>query len=363
MSDRAIGALEEARELLEESPTQALKRLPAAGALPPALRVERDFIAAEAWRERGFFGKSRPLYARVLKRVRPLEDPALWIEAALGAASALRSVGEHWAAAVLLRRAAELARKTRIHRAYAGRLELESALVDRAAERYGPALKVLRPLLRRAKARKEYREAAFLLWAIGGAERFQGKLKEAEASFSESMKLARLAKDPIGAGYAMFGLAGAARVRGRLRDSERFYAKAGALFAKTDDAFAQAYAYCGRANALRQLGRLDEAERSYRKSRGIYATLGDPIDLAYVDWGLGEIALKRGDPKGALPFLEKAESAFRKGAETRGRVLADLSRARAQHALGRTALGESLFAGAVALARKNKIHTHLEAYT
>ena len=363
MSHRAIAALEEARELLEESPVRAIRRVPAASSLPMALRAERDFIEAEAWRARGYFGKAQPLYTRVLKKTRPAEDPALWIEAALGSASGLRSTGEHRVAASLLAQALALAKKTKILRAYADRLELESALVDRAAERYTASLKVFRAKLQGAVAHREWQEAGFLLWAIGGAQRFQGKLKDAQMSFTESHRYALRAGDAIGAGYALFGLGGATRVRGKLKESEQHYSKAGALFAKTEDDFAKAYAFCGRANALRQLGRLQEAERSYAKSRIIYAKLGDPIDLAYVDWGLGEIALKRGRAKDALPHLKKAEHGFTQGGETRGAVLVWISTARAYHALGRTAEGEALFTKAVTLARKSRIHTHLESYT
>ncbi len=363
MADRSLSALEEARDLLEENATAALRRLPSASELPKPLRSERDFIAAEAWRSRGYFGKAAALYSRALKNTSTQEDPALWIEAALGYASGLRSVGGHPAAMSLLKQASILARKSGILRAYSDRLELESALVDRAAERYPQSLKYFRTRLKRAKKQASWQEAAFLLWAIGGAQRFQGKLKEAAASFSESLKLARRAHDPIGAGYALFGLGGATRVMGKLAESERLYAKAGEVFAKTDDDFAKAYAFCGRANALRQLGRLTEAERSYARSRIIYAKLGDPIDLAYVDWGLGEIALKRGNARGALTPLKKAERGFTEGGETRGAVLSWISTARALHSLGRTREAEGLFEKAFRLARKSRIHTHLESYT
>ncbi|PIP82957.1 MAG: hypothetical protein COR54_12120 [Elusimicrobia bacterium CG22_combo_CG10-13_8_21_14_all_63_91] len=363
MSDRVLAALEEARDLLEGDASAALRRLPPPAALPAALRPERDFLAAEAWREKGYFGKAQALYRRSLARIRPKEDPALWVEAALGSASGLRSVGDHDGAAKHLARAKELAKSTGILRPYAGRLELESALVDRAAERYAAALKVLRPRLRKALARREWREAAFLCWAIGGCERFRGRLKDSEDAFRKSLSCAAKAGDPIGRGYALFGLGGTTRVRGKLAEAEKLYANAGRLFAATDDDFAKAYAFCGRANALRQQGRLAEAEKSYRKSHAIYSQLGDPVDLAYVDWGLGEILLKRGQIKAALPPLMKADAGFAKGKETRGEVLAKMSLARALHALGKTSRAEKLFGAAVKMARAARIHTHLEFYT
>ena len=321
------------------------------------MSARTDFERAEALRESGYFARSEALYASVLRRCRSSQDAELRAEAALGSALGLRAVGDTKGAAARLTDARRAAKAAGVD--MSDRLGLEEALVLRAAEKYDEALKRLKPRLRGADAE----EAAFLWWAIGGCYRFQGRLGESVAAFRKSMALAAKAGDRAGRGYALFGLAGAVRVKGDAAASDRFYRQAGRLFEGTGDDFGRAYAACGGANALRQLGRLDEAERGYRKAYRIYAGLGDPVDLAYVDWGWGEVHLKRGELKPALKRFAAAEKAFRAGHETRGVVLCLHSRARCLHSLGRTAEAERLFSEGVTLARRAKIHTHLESFT
>lgn len=313
-----------------------------------------DFDRAEAFRESGYFAKAEALYKSVLLRS---SESALRAEASLGSALGLRAVGDTKGAAARLKDARRAAKAAGL--GLADRIDLEEALVLRAAEKYDEALKRLMPRLRGA----DTEEAAFLWWAVGGCYRFQGRLMDSVAAFRKSMALAAKAGDTVGRGYALFGLAGAVRVRGDAKASDKFYREAGRLFEGTGDDFGRAYAACGGANALRQLGRLDEAEKGYRRAYRIYAGLGDPVDLAYVDWGWGEVHLKRGEVRQALKRFTAAEKAFRAGRETRGVVLCLHSRARALHAQGATAQAERLFSEGVALARRAKIHTHLESFT
>ena len=318
------------------------------------MNARRDLGRADALREAGYFAKSEALYKSVL---RGSADAALRAEASLGSALGLRAVGDTKGAAARLKDARRAAKAAGLD--LADRIDLEEALVLRAAEKYGEALKRLKPRLRGADAE----EAAFLWWAIGGCYRFQGRLSDAVAAFRKSMALAAKARDKVGRGYALFGLAGAVRVKGDAKASDKHYREAGRLFEGTGDDFGRAYAACGGANALRQLGRLAEAERGYRRAYGIYAGLGDPVDLAYVDWGWGEVHLKRGELAPALKRFAAAEKAFRSGHETRGVVLCLHSRARALHAQGQTSQAERLFSEGVSLARRAKIHTHLESFT
>lgn len=314
----------------------------------------RDFDRAEALRESGYFAKAEALYKSVL---RTTADLSLRAEASLGSALGLRAVGDTKGAAARLKDARGAAKAAGLD--LDDRIDLEEALVLRAAERYDEALILLKPRFRGA----DTEEAAFLWWAVGGCYRFQGRLSDSVAAFRKSAALATKAGDKVGRGYALFGLAGAVRVQGDAKASDKFYREAGRLFEGTGDDFGRAYAACGGANALRQLGLLDEAERGYRKAYGLYAGLGDPVDLAYVDWGWGEVHLKRGELAPALKRFASAEKAFRAGHETRGVVLCLHSRARAYHALGRTSEAERLFAEGVLLAKRAKIHTHLESFT
>lgn len=360
--DRAIDRLEEARSWVNEAPALALRRLPRRADLPAALRAERDFLEAEARRATGCFKDAEALYSRVLSRLRPADDPPLWTEASLGSAAGLRCLGNVSAARARLKAAESACRRAGI-RAYERPLRLERALVDRAAGRFDRSVRELWSLLRGALDRGASAEAAFILWAIGGAERFQGNLEEAEGAFVCSFALARSAKDKGGMGYAWLGLGGVTRVQGRFERSRACYAEAGRIFKGSDDLFAQAYAACGLGNAHRRLGRPEEAIRLYKQARKLYSRMGDEADLSYVDWGVGEALLSLGETAKAVGPLRGALEGFRKCGEARGRVLASISLAQALHALGETTEGERLFAAAYRLARKSGLHTHLERFT
>ncbi len=324
--------------------------------MPPGLSSTLE--RADALRGRGFFLRAETLYSRILRRSE--KGSSLWLEAALGSAAGLRALGKVKQASALLGRAAPLARR---HPWAREALELERVMVLRAAGGYEQSVKKLSALLRRARQGRRLDEAAYLLWAMGGALRFQGRLGDSLSAFRRSLSLARRIQDPVAAGYALFGLGGTARILGRLKDSERFYARAKAVFDDTDDLFGKAYAHCGLANALRQGGRLREAERLYRKAYFLYKSLEDEVDLAYVDWGMGKIHLQRGELSAALSRLKAAHEAFSKGGETRGEVLALNAIAQALHAAGKTAEAERKFDAAVRLARRHRLHAHLEVFT
>ena len=327
-----------------------------------ALKPERDFLRAEGLRARGFFNKAIALYGRVLSASNALADPVLWVEAACAEAAARRGLGDAKGARARLRRAKLLSARPGL-RSFRRKIELEDALVDRAQGSYARAVRRLDRLLKGSLAGKDWEEAAFILWALGGAFRFQGGLKASRNAFSKSLALARRAGDPTGEGYALFGLGGVSRVMGRLEESARHYSRALRAFEGTDDIFAKAYAQCGFANALRQLGRLREAERRYLVARRLYSRIEDEPDLAYVEWGLGKICLQRGELSRAAKLLGRASALFAKHKETRGMVLADVALAQALHAGGKTRLAESLFEKAVRLARRRRIHAHLEVFT
>ena len=352
--------IERAREALEAGRLrEAIRLLPRASRVPAPLRPERDLIEAEALRGQGYFARAEAIYRRLLK-ARPSGDPVLWLEAALGSASGLRSVGRAAEASRILDEAGRIARRERWARA---RIRLERALVARAEGRWSAALAELNDMLQAALGAADRQQASFLTWAVGGALRFSGDLAGARRSFERSLGLARRARDASAEGYALFGLGGVTRILGRLRESERFYSRAMRAFTGTEDLFAQAYAHCGLANSLRQQGRRGEAERHYRLAHRLYSKLGDEVDLAYVDWGLGKLRLDQGRVTQASKFLELAMGAFRRGGELRGECLSELALAQVQHARGRVAAAEALFDRAVRRAKAGGLHTHLEVFT
>ncbi|MBI3548340.1 MAG: tetratricopeptide repeat protein [Elusimicrobia bacterium] len=357
----AVDTLEAAKELLEQGDAVGALRRLGSGSIPGFLREEADFLAAEAWRSRGFFGRAEALYRKTLGRPAKL-DPPLRVEAALGSAAGLRSVGEVPAARRRLADAVRTARVSRL-RAYARAIELEDALIDRAAGAYGKSLGKLSAILRTATAERDWAKASFVLWAMGGAFRFKGELAASRAAFERSLSLAGRAGDVSAKGYALFGLGGVTRIMGRLKESATFYRRAARVFRGTQDVFGLAYAECGYANALRQVGRWAEAERRYKRAHFLYSQLGDEPDLGYVDWGLGQVYLRRGDLRRATASFLSALSLFKRHHEERGTALSELSLSHAYHALGRTAAAERLFDAARDRSRRNGLHAHLEIYT
>lgn len=323
--------------------------------------AERDLELAESLRAQGFFVRSARLYRRVLAATRRAE-PDLWLDASLGLAAGLRSLGETGEARARARVALTQARRLGRGDAVEA-LALELALIDRAEGRFARALPALARILARFRARGDGEGAAFALWALGGARRFAGDLAGSERDFRASLAAAARADDDAGQAYALFGLGGITRIRGDLAASERCYAEAGRRLSRTDDLFGRAYAACGLANALRQQGRLREAERLYRRSHALYSRIGDPVDLAYVDWGLGKVLLQTGRLREANDRLRRALRAFEKGREARGVTLSLLALAGLRHARGRTAEGERLFEQARRAARRAGLRTHLEHFT
>lgn len=106
-----------------------------------------------------------------------------------------------------------------------------------------------------------------------------------------------------------------------------------------------------------------QAEGLYRKAHVLYSSLGDEPDLAYVDWGLGQVHLQRGELNEAVRRLGRALELFERNDEARGIVLSRVALAQALHASGKTARAETLFESAVRLARHAGIHAHLEIFT
>jgi tetratricopeptide (TPR) repeat protein len=348
--------LEEARELLGRGRPDAAARLLDAD-FPEALLGEKALLRGDAFRDQGYFRKAQECYRRSLKAAAP-EERDIVLGAQLGLARCARSLGEIRDAAAAMKAARKAARGG--HRET---LALEDALVLRAAGKYKAALKGLAPLLAGARRAKDWSAVGYLLWATGGARRFDGDLAGSHRDFKDSLAAFKRAGDSEGASYALFGLGGIARVRGLFAEAKAAYAAAGKLLAGGPDVFGRAYAHCGLANVLRQLGELDEAERNYHKSYALYAQLDDRVDLAYVDWGLGQVFQRRGAAAHAEMHYRAALKAFSAGGEHRGEAMSLKSLAEVLHVRGRSAEAERLFDKAVSVARRAGLKAHLETYT
>ncbi len=317
------------------------------------------FSEAEKFRAQGLFSKALPAY---LSAVKSSQDPSLRFDAFLSLASIARSLGD-------IPGAREYIQKARLEMKRAGRtdekefVDLEETLIDRADGKYQKSVQRLRVFFKRRLAEKDFQACGFIEWAIGGALRFSGRLKESEKAYDRSFAFAKKAHDGDGQIYALLGLGGVCRIQGKLSDSEKHYRKAKNLLSQSADLFAKAYAYCGLGNALRQKGLYLEAGELYLKSRSLYRKLGDAADLGYVEWGLARVNMQKGDLKAARGFLNRALVLFGRSRENRGLVLAQMSLSQVLHAGGETARGEALFQKAVKLSLKSGLTAHLEPFT
>lgn len=326
----------------------------------PALeRPQADYLKAEVLRGQGYFAQAAVLYGGVLKKVAPLEDPVLYVETALSLCGTLHSLGRIAEARRALAGAASAARRLGL-KDFDRPIRLEGLMLERAAGDYPKAVAGLRSEFKRTR---DLREQGYLLWALGGALRFSGRLAESQRAFEDSRRRYLRSGDALGAGYAECGLGGVSRIRGRHPEARSHYARALAFFERTEDVFGAAYGHCGLANVLRQLGDWRGAEAHYLKAHRLYSGLGDVPDLGYVEWGLAKVMEKTGRLPEARRRLRRALPMFASHGEKRGEALTLLAQAQVEHALGRSAAAEALFDRAVATARRAGLKAHLEAYT
>lgn len=320
---------------------------------------QKRFALAEKYRAQGLFAKALPSYQEALKGNL---EPSLRFESYLGLASICRSLGEIRQAVSWIKAARNEQKRSRLKEG-AEALELEDILVERAAGQYERSLKRLQSFFKRRFAEKDWQACGFVKWAMGGALRFSGNLKDSQKAYQDSLHFAQKAGDGDGKIYALLGLGGVCRIQGKIAESARHYRLAGRSLLKSEDLFAKAYAFCGLGNALRQMGELDEAKGLYQKSRILYQKLGDAADLGYVEWGLAQIDMNKGRLDQAEKNLMRAMPLFKKADEKRGLVLTQMSLARVWHARGKTASARSLFDQAVRLSKSSGLSAHLESFT
>ncbi|HOW90532.1 MAG TPA: tetratricopeptide repeat protein, partial [Elusimicrobiales bacterium] len=316
------------------------------------------YLHGEAWRLKGVFERAIASYGTAVTKGLP--DAGALCRALIRTAACHRALGHEKQAFAFARAAAALSARAPELRAEA---ELELAMALRLKGDFSRAGTMLERLLRGYTREGDDGAAAFILWALGGLYRLEGRYKDSIKAFRLSMARARKDKDRAAEGYALFGLGGVLRVAGFMATARGAYVRARALFSGTSDVFARAYAECGLANVLRQQGELEAALKGYRRAHALYSSIGDRPDLGFVEWGLGEVYKRRGEFRRAMAAFRKARKLFDGNSEPRGEVLSELSMANLHYLKGRTAEADSLYFRAVAKAKKHGLHTYLETFT
>ena len=355
-----IEELEKTADLVEEGKSEeAFKALKAIRrSASKGFEGRWYYLYGEAWRLKGIFDKAIAAYGTALMRGLPAAE--FFCQALIKTAACHRALGYEKQAFTFSEAAIKAAAKAPALKREA---ELELAMAHRLKGDFKKAGAMLERLLRAYLKENDYGAAAFILWALGGLYRLEGRYGLAIESFKLSAAYAVRDHDNSARGYALFGLGGVLRVAGFMAPARAAYVQARKLFLKTEDTFARAYAECGLANVLRQLGELDAAFKGYRRAHRLYSAIGDKPDLGFVEWGLGEVYKKRGEFKSALACFKNARRLFHGHAELRGEILSELSMANVHYLEGRTAEADKMYSAAVAKARKHGLHTYLETFT
>ena len=372
-----IEELEKAADFVEAGkPDAAFKALKAISRLK-GFEGRWYYLYGEAWRLKGIFDKAIAAYetamARGLRETAAAVStrgsiPRKWGLPAAGffcqtlikTAACHRALGHEKQAFAFATAALKAAGKAPALKSEA---ELELAMAYRLKGDFKKASSMLDRILRAYLKKSDHGAAAFILWALGGIYRLEGRYELAIESFKLSGAYAAKDNDPSARGYAMFGLGGVLRVAGFMKPARAAYEQARKLFRKTEDTFARAYAECGLANVLRQQGELGAAFDGYRRAHRLYAEIGDKPDLGFVEWGLGEVYKKQGKFKNAMVCFKSARRLFEGNAEPRGEILSELSMANVHYLEGHTAEADKMYFAAVAKAKKHRLHTYLESFT
>jgi len=354
-----IEELEKIADLVEAGkPEEAFKALKTTGR-PRGFEGRWHYLYGEAWRIKGIFDKAIASYESSMTWGLPA--PEFLCQALIKTAACHRALGHEEQAFAFAGAAIRTASK--MAPALKREAELELAMAHRLKGDFKKAGVMFERLLRAYLKEDDHGAAAFILWALGGLYRLEGRYALAIESFTLSGAYAKKDRDSSARGYALFGLGGVLRVAGFMAPARDAYVRARKLFLNTEDTFARAYAECGLANVLRQLGELDAAFKGYQRAHRLYSEIGDEPDLGFVEWGLGEIHKKRGEFKKAMACFKRARELFDGHAELRGEILSELSMANVRYLEGRTAEADKLYFFAVAKARKHGLHTYLESFT
>jgi len=353
-----IEELEEASDLLEAGKSDAAFKALKGIALTKGFEGRWYYLYGEAWRLKGLFDKAIAAYESAMTRGLPAAE--FFCQALIRTAACHRALGHEKQAFAFAAAGLKAAAKAPALKAEA---ELELAMAYRLKGDFKKSSSMLGRILRAYLKEDDYGAAAFILWALGGIYRLEGRYELSIESFKLSGAYAAKDNDPSARGYALFGLGGVLRVAGFMKPARAAYEEARKFFQKTEDTFARAYAECGLANVLRQQGELDAAFDGYQRAHRLYSEIGDKPDLGFVEWGLGEVYKKQGEFKNAMVCFKNALRLFKGNAEPRGEILSGLSMANVYYLEGHAAEADKMYFAAVAKAKKHGLRTYLESFT
>jgi tetratricopeptide (TPR) repeat protein len=317
------------------------------------LQAEIIWRLAESLRALGRFQEALNAYWRSHKLYRLCRVEPERARTLLGASACLRILGRYRQAYRMWTTYSRL--KIKIVDPSPEEIQVEIALVERGLGRHARARRLLRRSLPAFQRRKDGEALQHTWWALGGAERFSGRLRPALLAFQKAEHLARRLGDASSQAYALCGQAGCLRLLGEGKKSFAKYRQAYRLFHRRKDLFGQAYGLCGMGNAERVWGDARKTLSLYEQSRKLYVQVGDEGSMAFALWGLGGSLRRLGNLTQASRYYEKSLVHFKKVGDRRGVIMALLGLARVRREQTRRAEADRLVNEALRLSRQDQL--------
>lgn len=186
---------------------------------------------------------------------------------------------------------------------------------------YASALRFYEESLRENKAVDNEEGTIASLNSIGRVYLAAGRLDDAEATFREALDYAAALRDTSFRALSMANLGETLYARGRPEEALAVFQEALPLAARDEKTLA--VLYHDRAVVYRDQGLWDEGESDLRRAAGINQRLRRLSEYGANLYLLGNIALKRDNPRGALDLVRQALAADKKAENTAG-IAADL---------------------------------------
>ncbi len=195
-----------------------------------------------------------------------------------------------------------------------------------------------------AAARKARARAVF---AAGVLASTQGDYPAANASFRESLEIARQAGDPRGVAVSLNGLAVIARDQGDASSARALFEESLELWREAGDQKAIARALSNLASVVQLQGDHDGARALYAECLAIFQGLEDRTGVAWSMNQQGDVARQQGDSAAARSLYEQALAIFRELGDRWGIAgtladLGNLAREEGDHATAHQRYRESL---------------------
>ncbi|MHA7629199.1 tetratricopeptide repeat protein [Corallococcus sp. M7] len=146
---------------------------------------------------------------------------------------------------------------------------------------------------------------------LGSLALDEGRLDEAESSFSSALQYFNMANSPLSAANCIHGLGKVALDRGQVSDARLRFEEAKSLFGHSGDRL-------GRAHCLRSLGELEASATLLEEARRLFSEVGNLRGKAHCLRSLGDLALQGANLDDAQALYEQARPLLKQVGSLRG---------------------------------------------